>query len=122
MALGMQQMGFSSGHCQDLRLLVLSATQMAAMRPCVRVLTCACTLAGENVLKRQRQSVAGTRKCGGGPRPIFAMFLKKISSVSGTRVPSSLILALLESLYTIVIIDSNNLLTPGSASGLLPKA
>lgn len=56
---------------------------MAGMCACVRVRTCACTHTEENVLKRQMQSVAGTRKCGGGPRPIFAMFLKKIPQCLG---------------------------------------
>lgn len=67
---------------------------------------CARVCAGRSVLERQVWSLAGTRKCGGGPRLIFEVFPEKDSSVSGTRAPPSLILALLESHYTIVIIDN----------------
>lgn len=67
---------------------------------------CACVCAGENVLKRQMQSLARTRKCGGRPRLIFEMFPEKDSLASETRAPPSLILVLLESHYTIVTIDN----------------
>lgn len=64
--------------------------------------------AGEHVLKRQMQSLARTRKCGGGPRLIFEMFPEKDSSVSETRASPSLILVLLESHYTVIIIDNSD--------------
>lgn len=107
-----------SGGCKETSLGTLPGSVLvgtkhhpdgSCVRACVRVCTCECVGTREQggvFSKGKWQSVAGTRKCGGGPRLIFEMFPEKDSSLSGTKAPSSLILALLESRYTIVTTDN----------------
>lgn len=72
---------------------------------CICVCMGACTHAGESVLERQMQGLAGTQVWGWAKASLCNVSFKD-SSVSGTTAPSSLVLALLASHSTLVVIDT----------------
>lgn len=91
---------------QDLCALVQSTTQMATMCVCVHACTCACTQHRGECSQKANAERSWDQEVRRWAKAYFCNVSEKDASVSGTRAPSSLILALRESHYTIVITDN----------------